>query len=780
MSQDYHNDYQPEAFQGVDLDKLKNIVRRSLPWLLLIFILTNLSAYLIIRWTKPLYVSDSEIKLDIKTNASELGIGFVENQNLNMISGEIELLKSRLFFSQVIDALDLSTSYYTIGKVLNDEKYKSSPFEVEAFVKVPQALDRRFYVDFKDEKQFYFSLTEDFSDQKLYNYGDIVETPLADFKIKLTRSFDQSVEFRHFFILNSKEALLSYIDKNLSVEPVNLNANTIRISFQDHNQLKAYDMVSAIDTMYLRFSQEEKLQENKQKIEYLNHQLFQIENLLENYEDYFESFTLKYRTSDLNADLKQTLIFINALDSQQYVLEKKLKAVDETYKQLVQKEELVSVNPRTTYLPDQIKEKISALNELIRERNKLRLFYNESTLAYTRKEQELTSIINSLSEELLNLRQQIRDNIEELVFRRQKLENTFSQIPEQTTEYNKKQRFFKLYEEFYLSLMQTKAEFEIAQAGTTPDFKILSPANMPLAPVSPNKLIIHGIGLVSGFVLGLLFLSLRYVLNNKINSISELETLTNSAILGSVPSFGGMNPARMVIQDEPRSAVSESLRTIRTNIEFMLAGKTNKILSVTSTVGGEGKTFIATNLSAIISLSKRKVVVLDLDLRKPKVHEAMGEENSAKGVSTILINKHSIEDCIRPTGVNNLDYIPAGPTPPNPSELLLNGEFNTLLDDLSKLYDIIVLDTPPVGIVTDGILAMRKAVLPIYVFRANYSQKEFLKVFKRVQQINNIKNLAVILNAVPQGADRYYGAGYYEEKKGNKAFGKIKMIFNRV
>lgn len=780
MSKDYHNDFQPEAFQGIDLDKLKNIARRSIPWLLLIFIITNLSAYLIIRWTKPLYVSDSEIKLDIKTNASELGIGFVENQNLNIISGEIELLKSRLFFSQVIDALNLSTSYYTIGKVLNDEKYKSSPFEVESFIKSPQALDRRFYVDFKDDKQFYFSLDEDFNDQKLYNYGEVVETSLADFKINLARSFDESVEFQHFFVLNSNEALLNYIDENLSVEPVNLNANTIRISFQDHNQLKAYDMVSAIDTIYLRFSQQEKLQENKQKIEYLNHQLFQIENLLENYEDYFENFTLKYRTSDLNADLKQTLAFINELDSQQYVLEKRLEAVDETYARLIQKEEIKSINPRTTYLPNQLKEQIEGLNNLIRERNKLRLFYNEGTLAYTRKEQEINSIINTLSDRLLNLSQQIKDNLRELAMRRQKLEQTFSQIPEKTTEYNKKQRFFKLYEEFYLGLMQTKAEFEIAQAGTTPDFKILSPANLPFTPISPNKLIIHGIGLVSGFVFGLLFLSLRYVLNNKINSISELEILTSSAILGSVPSFGILSPARMVIQDEPRSAVSESLRTIRTNIEFMLAGKKNKILSVTSTVGGEGKTFIASNLSAIISLSKRKVVVLDLDLRKPKVHEAMGEENSAKGVSTILINKHSIEESIRPTGVKYLDYIPAGPTPPNPSELLLNEEFNGLLESLSKLYDIIVLDTPPVGIVTDGILAMRKADLPIYVFRANYSKKEFLKVFRRLQKVNNIKNLAVILNAVPQGAGKYYGAGYYEERKKNKAFGRIKMIFNRV
>lgn len=780
MTIDKHNDYQPEAFQGLDLEKLKSIARRSIPLLLVIFILTNLSAYLVIRWTKPLFLSESEIKLDIKTNASELGIGFVENQNLNIISGEIELLKSRLFFSQVIDALDLSTSYYTIGKVLNDEKYNSSPFQVETFIKSPLALDKKYYVDFIDDKTFYFSLSEDFQNPKLYHYGEVISTPHADFKVFLTRTFDQSVEFRHFFILNSKEALLNYIENNLTVEPVNLNANTIKISFQDHNQLKAYDMVSTIDTLYLRFSQQEKLQENKQKIEYLNHQLFQIENLLENYEDYFENFTLKYRTSDLNADLKETLMLINVLDSQQYVLEKRLEAVTKSMEDIKQEDEISHLNPRLSYLPEHIRKEITKLNELFIERNKLRLFYNETTLAFTRKEQEIKSIINNLSGQLTSLKEQTKESIKELAVRRQKLENNFSRIPEKTTEFNKKQRFFKLYEEFYLSLMQTKAEFEIAQAGTTPDFKILSPATMPLAPISPNRLIIHGIGIVAGLVLGILFLSFRYLLNNKINSINELENLTSSAILGTVPSCGSLNLAKMVVQDEPRSAVSESLRTIRTNIEFMLSGKKNKIISVTSTVGGEGKTFIAVNLAGIIALSKRKVVILDLDLRKPRVHNAMAEDNPAKGVSTILINKHTIEECIRPSGINHLDYIPAGPTPPNPSELLLNNEFQILLDKLSKQYDLIVLDTPPVGVVTDGILAMRKADLPVYVFRANYSKKEFLRIFNRLQKVNNIHNLAVILNAVPHGVDKYYGAGYYQEKQRKSTLSKIKLIFNRA
>jgi capsular exopolysaccharide synthesis family protein len=179
---------------------------------------------------------------------------------------------------------------------------------------------------------------------------------------------------------------------------------------------------------------------------------------------------------------------------------------------------------------------------------------------------------------------------------------------------------------------------------------------------------------------------------------------------------------------------------------------------------------VAVNLGGIIALSDQKVIILDLDLRKPKVNIAFDAENNI-GVSTILIEKHTVQECIQKTSVENLHFIPAGPTPPNPSELILNSKFGEMLEELHKIYDVIIVDTPPIGLVTDGILVMRKADIPIYIVRADYSKKVFLKNINKVMRTNNFNNLTVVLNDA-RGAGAYgYGYGYgYEYGYGNSYY----------
>ena len=314
--------------------------------------------------------------------------------------------------------------------------------------------------------------------------------------------------------------------------------------------------------------------------------------------------------------------------------------------------------------------------------------------------------------------------------------------------------------------MQSKAEFQIAQAGTTTSFKILSSATLPNTPISPKKLIVYGIGMVSGLILSFVFVGVRYLLHNKITNTQELERLIHAPILGSVPQASEkMVVTSLIIDKKPKSALSESLRSIRTNIQFMTSlNEKQTVISVTSTISGEGKTFVAVNLGGIIALTNKRVIILDLDMRKPRVHLAFGTEATDKGMSTVLINKHSGKECIQKTRVDNLDYIPAGPTPPNPSELLLSPAFDELITKLKSEYDIVILDTPPVGLVTDGILAMKKADLGIYIVRSNFSKRAFLKTLDRLISVNQFKNISVILNAVPNTGGKGYGYGYYDEK----------------
>jgi capsular exopolysaccharide synthesis family protein len=168
------------------------------------------------------------------------------------------------------------------------------------------------------------------------------------------------------------------------------------------------------------------------------------------------------------------------------------------------------------------------------------------------------------------------------------------------------------------------------------------------------------------------------------------------------------------------------------------------------------------NLGGVMALSKKKVVLIDLDMRKTKTNLPVDGSDTTKGVSTVLIRRNSWQECIIKTSLENFDYIPSGPHPPNPSELLMNGEFTEMIDELKKNYDCIILDTPPVGLVTDGIMAMKHADISVYVFRANYSKKEFIYNLKRIILVNKFSNITTLLNAVPAHG-KTYGYGYYEE-----------------
>jgi tyrosine-protein kinase Etk/Wzc len=337
-----------------------------------------------------------------------------------------------------------------------------------------------------------------------------------------------------------------------------------------------------------------------------------------------------------------------------------------------------------------------------------------------------------------------------------------------------------------MSLVQSKADLEIARAGTVINFVILAPANTPVLPIHPTKKLIYGIGAAASIILCIIFLLVRYILSDEITGLAELERLVKLPVLGIVPNYKYEKKnghSQMVIHHQPKSIVAESLRTIRTNMDFMKVGDSNKIISITSTISGEGKTFVSVNLAAIFALSQYKVIVLDLDLRKAKVHVAFNDEKADKGMSTILIGRDTPEDCIRKTELGNLDYIPVGPLPPNPSELLLNPEFDRLIEYLKSKYDFIIMDTPPIGLVTDGVLVMQKADLPIYIVRAGYSKRAFAKTIMKVNQMNRVVKLSLILNGTNTG-NRYgyghgygygygYGQGYYEEQPKAGFFTKL-------
>ena len=479
--------------EGIDIEKLGIVIRKNLVWIIFIFLVANITAYLTIRWTKDLYESESELKLDTKQNATELGIkSIVEDQNLNAIAGEIEQIKSKLFFNHVIDSLNLRISYFSIGKVLTDEMYKRSPFEIKHFSMAKMPYDKPIYFNFESDRSYSIQIGEDGSVYK----GNLSEKLTTnDFEIiveasKLRLPQDQN---DYFFVINSREALLEYLSKNISVDPLNFNANTIRVSFKEFNALKAYDIVNKVDSLYLLYSNEQNNLTNKQKIDWLNNELVQVERKMEDFENYFENFTLENKSSNVDDDLKRTILFINKLDSQRYSLNKRIIELN-LLMNGVSSGNYQIPETQQQFLPAYLNKKIETLYIMEQDQNRLGLAYNENTFAYRSSNTGINNLKNQIFTQLAELKKEWLQGYAELNKKKEKLEGEFATMPDKNTKFSKNQRFYKLYEEFYLSMMKSKAEFEIAKAGSTPDFKILASATLPKEAISPKRSMIIGIG----------------------------------------------------------------------------------------------------------------------------------------------------------------------------------------------------------------------------------------------------------------------------------------------
>lgn len=782
MMQEQQNKIAPPvalpAAEGIDFNKLRVTIWDNILWILMIFVVTNAIAYLVIRYSKDIYESVSEIKLDVKNEATELGIANItpdEPQNADLISGEIEIIRSKLFLTIVLDSINLSVSYFSKGDLLNHELFENTPYLVEYRPVNTPLYNIPIHLEDEGDDTFSLRVGEEQKEFKgtLNQPCTIKGTEITIRKNPNFEAGDEEIDF--FFVINSRDVLMSYLSSNLSVEPLNFYAKTIRVAFKDNNPSKARAILYVIDEVYLKYSHEQKNLANKQKIDWLNNELMLIEGKMEGFENYFKQFTLQNKTNDLDSDLKQTVATITRIDSQRYEISNRIQELNQLADGLQSRKFFVSPGLRQI-LPDYVFKNLDRVQELLLEQEKLKLSYNEVTFAYKALEKEIDNHSSRAREHINALRAGLLKRSQELTKQKGQLENQFVNMPDKNTQYSKNERFYKLYEEFYLILMQSKSGFEIAKAGATTDFKILSPATFSAHPIAPNRLMIAGIGLVTSFTLIIFFIGFLYIINNKITNLQELEKMGGIPVLGVIPS--SKLSGELYIVDQPKSIVSEALRTLRTNLEFFLSDTAQKVVAISSTVSGEGKSFVAINLGAAIAMSQKKVLLIDLDMRKVKHNIPFPINDHSKGMSTVLIRKNSWEECLVKTQVDYLDFIPSGPTPPNPSELLLREDFINLLTELKKHYEYIILDTPPVGLLTDGIQAMRQADVSIYIFRANYSKREFMLNLQRIININKFTNICSILNAMSSAGEQAYGYGYgyYEDDK-NKGVKKIKEIF---
>ena len=577
-----------------------------------------------------------------------------------------------------------------------------------------------------------------------------------------------------FFQINNYDDLTAFYAGQVSVKISNSDAKTIEISCRDADDTKAADIVNEIGKQYINEVLRQRKESDESILNFVNEQLDTI---------YSRIRLTETKLGDTNRKTKNGATvspeLLNANSSYLMNLDEKISGLELEQTQL--KDLAKKINDQENIDPmnlimeisvadegGALKDNIDGLHTLINERLTASFDATDANL----KMQELDSLIKQqkviIFKSIGLLNEKLEATRNDYIGQRDKMESKFlTPASVQNLENLRLQRQAGIDEKYYDMLLEKKAEYAISKAGYVAESTILETARAAWIPISPKKTVTVIIALLMATVIGIIILIFIYLFYNNITSVHEIEKLTESpiTILGIIPKYTKEIPSsQIIVNHNPKSILAESFRSIRTNLQFIANETEAKIIAITSTISGEGKTFICVNLAGIIAYSGKKVIVLDLDMRRPRIHSAFGMDNS-KGMSTLLIGKYTVEEVIQKTENDNLDIITAGPIPPNPSELVISKAMDEVLNKLKLLYDIIIIDNPPVGLVTDGIAMLQKADYPIYIMRVDYSKREFIYFVDKLYYENQFHKLSIVLNGVDFQRQKYgysyYKYGYY-------------------
>ena len=338
-------------------------------------------------------------------------------------------------------------------------------------------------------------------------------------------------------------------------------------------------------------------------------------------------------------------------------------------------------------------------------------------------------------------------------------ESVIKQLPEDQQELIKIKRKYDLSDNIYTTFLQKRSEADIVKAANLSDIHFIDPAkDVGGGLIGPKTSVNYVLALFLGILIPLIVVLIIFFINNSIQNTEELSNLTNIPLIGVI----GVNRDKtaLAVYNKPKSALSESFRAIRSSLQFLYK-KQNvdgaKTLMITSSVSGEGKTYCSINIATVFALSEKKTVIVGLDLRKPKLFEEFNLNND-KGVVNYLINESSVDEITNATEISFLDVILSGPIPPNPAELIISERLGDLMRELKQKYDYIILDTPPVGLVSDALELDQYCDVTLYIVRQNFSKKDMITLLNNRVKRGELKNTSIVLNGFENKAK--YGTGY--------------------
>jgi capsular exopolysaccharide synthesis family protein len=778
---------------SIDLKRYLSLFLSNWYWFVIALFIALSVAYGINRYSQKIFSVSSTLLIkddqnggisNIATSVIPGGDIFKSQQNLK---NEIEILKSyRLNFLVMKGLKEFHVVYVSVGRrgIVETTMYNNCPFRVDYDSLELQRRGLIVGITVLNEQKYLLDIDGKINFKTELNFGERFTKYGFDFSIE-KRNPDRPVyssgrSNTYYFYFTDPVALANQYRAKLSVSPRDKEGSLVTLSVSGFVPEQEADYLNKLMEVYINYGLEFKKQMAAQTISFINAQLDIISDSLEVAAKKLESFRMTNRFIDLK---NESTIIQNRLeesDNEKDAVELQLQYYNYLLEYVNDKNANGTiVSPSVIGISDMVLlNRITELSSLQQEKEKLKLNLetNQPALKYLEKQSEL--IRESLKETIKNCIANINLSKDQIDARKYLNEREFSKLPSTEKKYVTIQRQFDLNNSIYTYLLEKRAESGIAQASTLPDNRTIDYAQLRglVKPTAKKNLMI---ALVLGLLLPAVGLALIDFLNNKVIDRKDVIRKTKVSIIGYISHSDSKNEIPVI--EKPASSLSESFRSVRTALKYYVRENKVAVIAVSSTISAEGKTFISINLASIIAMLGKKVLLIGLDLRKPRINRIFEYENSP-GMSTYLSGNCEYEEIIKKTQVNNLFYAPSGPVPPNPAELIETGLMKKFMLRAKKEYDYIIFDTPPIAIVTDALLLSEYSDINLFIVRQRYTT---LNTIDMIEQLNNhgeLKNMAIILNdislsgyygyGIRYGYNRGYGYSYGTSYYGSNYYGK--------
>lgn len=760
----------PTLNQDFELETFLTVLKKNVIFVIIFFALAICGGYLYFRYTQPIFSSSSIIQIKKENRTNEI-LGISSDVNMNPT---IEIMRSEEFLKTVVKNLPLGISFFTEGAFLKSESYGSMPFRVEYEITNPKIYDNAIYYEQnKDGKSYDINIGEKgavhnvpFSTPTVLPEGLTITMSAPNSESYAERS---SIKDKYYFVINSEKQILRDISKGLVIEALNNSAGTIRITYDCENAKKSADIANAIAEQFIEFDVMKSRESSMATIAYIDEKMADMVDELSTIENQLQRFRIANGITADDVKARNN----NLAETRITNLEQRIAEIDYEIETLKEVKEQINSNPdinmyemmalmsgqsSNAFLSSMLK----SLQDLIAKRESMLFEVTESNHKIVVIDKQIESkketIIDFIGSTITRLEKQKAgcENKENDI-----RNGILKKVSYDELEYSKLQRIYSANEAHYSKLLDRKIEILILQSGYVSTNLVLEKASVPGGAISPILSKTMTMAVLLALVLSVLFLLARYLFYNKILTSSDIGKYTDISVIGEVVTSRRKSEfSRAVVHKNARSHVTENFRKIRTNLDYYPLESKCRVIITTSTVPGEGKTFIAINTADIYAMSGKKVLLVDFDLRKPRLEKCLDLDNEF-GLSTILTNRKTWQECLHKDVVENMDVITSGPLTPIAAELLIGKNIDTFISEVRNEYDIVILDTPPLGIIHDAITLSKYADNFFYVMRSGISVKGYIEYINGIVEEHGLKNVSMILNGLPASKHSSYGYSKY-------------------